>query len=312
MAISFRGVSLASLVNFTADVPGGAIVGLIGEESPALSDILRLACGVVTPELGVVEASEPRRYIGPGEPLNLALAGTLALDRTLSLHDALVRVRSRMGLERLRRSGSSILIYSHEQDFLRDLCDEVWWLHAGALAGRGEPREVLAAYNTHLARRLNEWASSLSQTLEPSMRRGDGRARLLSLETLDSAGKPSLLWRSGEPAFVRVRVRFEQPVEDPVVGIMIRTRIGFEVFGTNTELEGVKLGPVPAGATLQVIFALRCDLCPQEYTLTAASHDPDGVWHDWVEDALAFTVADTRYTAGVANLRASVRVAREG
>ena len=35
-----------------------------------------------------------------------------------------------------------------------------------------------------------------------------------------------------------------------------------------------------------------------------ASHDPDGVWHDWLEDAVAFSVTDDRYTAGVANLRA--------
>jgi lipopolysaccharide transport system ATP-binding protein len=56
---------------------------------------------------------------------------------------------------------------------------------------------------------------------------------------------------------------------------------------------------------------MRCDLCPQEYTLTAASHDPDGVWHDWIEDAVAFTVADSRYTAGVANLRATVTSRRE-
>ena len=43
-----------------------------------------------------------------------------------------------------------------------------------------------------------------------------------------------------------------------------------------------------------------------DYTLTAASHDADGVWHDWMEDALAFSVVDSRYTAGVANLRARV------
>jgi lipopolysaccharide transport system ATP-binding protein len=37
-----------------------------------------------------------------------------------------------------------------------------------------------------------------------------------------------------------------------------------------------------------------------------ASHDPDGVWHDWLEDAVAFSVSDGRYTAGVANLHAQV------
>jgi lipopolysaccharide transport system ATP-binding protein len=72
----------------------------------------------------------------------------------------------------------------------------------------------------------------------------------------------------------------------------------------------VKLGPCPAGETLRVLFTFRCGLCPREYTITAASHDPDGVWHDWMEDAVDVLVAGTRYTAGVADLRASVMVER--
>jgi lipopolysaccharide transport system ATP-binding protein len=119
-----------------------------------------------------------------------------------------------------------------------------------------------------------------------------------------------MIWQSGETVSVRVAVKFEAAVADPVVGIMIRTRVGFEVYGTNTGLEGVTLGPCEAGETLRVTFTFRCELCPQEYTLTAASHDPDGVWHDWAEDAIAFSVADSRYTAGVANLRAGVTVER--
>jgi len=43
-----------------------------------------------------------------------------------------------------------------------------------------------------------------------------------------------------------------------------------------------------------------------------ASHDPDGVWHEWLEDAVAFLVTDGRYTAGVANLRARVSFAVVG
>ena len=109
-------------------------------------------------------------------------------------------------------------------------------------------------------------------------------------------------------ATVLVTVRFHQAVADPVIGLMIRTRVGMNVYGTNTELEGLKLGPCAAGRQLQLSFSFRCELCAQEYTLTAASHDPDGVWHDWLEDAMAFAVADGRYTAGVANLRATVRL----
>ena len=92
--------------------------------------------------------------------------------------------------------------------------------------------------------------------------------------------------------------------------MMIRTRIGLNVYGTNTELERLQLGPRKAGDKIQVSFAFRCELCPEEYTLTVASHDPDGVWHDWLEDAVAFSVSDNRYTAGVANLRAEVSFTR--
>ena len=120
------------------------------------------------------------------------------------------------------------------------------------------------------------------------------------------------MWQSGEEVSVRVSVQFAHTVVDPVIGILIRTRIGLNVYGTNTQLENLCFGPVPAHHAVRIQFRFRCELCPGEYTLTVASHDPDGTWHDWLEDAVSFTVTDTRYTAGVANLRAKVEVISEG
>ena len=153
-----------------------------------------------------------------------------------------------------------------------------------------------------------EPVSSVEAPLLPAMRRGDGRAEILSLETLGADGNPTAVWQSGEDAAVRVTVRYHDAVEEPVIGIMIRTRIGLEVYGTNTELEKVSTGSCAAGARMQIEFAFRCDLCPGEFTITAASHDADGTAHDWVDDAIAVAVADARYTAGVANLRAKVKI----
>jgi lipopolysaccharide transport system ATP-binding protein len=109
---------------------------------------------------------------------------------------------------------------------------------------------------------------------------------------------------------VRVLVKFTQSVAEPIVGIVIRTRIGLNVYGTNTELEKLKFGPCSPGDALRLNFTFRCELCPQEYTLTAASHDPNGVWHDWLEDAVTFSVTDPRRTTGVANLRAQLSIER--
>ena len=61
-----------------------------------------------------------------------------------------------------------------------------------------------------------------------------------------------------------------------------------------------------AGDELEVDFQLECWLTPQQYTLTVATQNADGSSHDWLDDAIAFEVVDTRVAAGVANLRAKV------
>jgi len=119
---------------------------------------------------------------------------------------------------------------------------------------------------------------------------------------------PTTTVRSGENITARVTLSFHEAVQEPVVGILIRSPAGVSVYGTNTELENVNIGMHRAGETAEVELLFTCDLCPQEYTLTVASHDPDGTHHDWLEEALFFSVVDARYTAGVANLRAKVRV----
>ena len=293
MALRFRDISVEGLAPLSAEVPAGAVVGLIGEDAPAIEAILDLAAGRRQPASGTVESEN-----------------VLALPRLFSDASWAERARQSAHLERQRRAGAAILLSTHEPGLLASLCDELWWIHSGKLAMRGAPQEVLAAAQRAAMESLRAWAAQQQIELAPSLRRGDGRAELLSVETLDADSRPTVLWQSGQPVAVRVRVRYTAPVNDPVVGIMIRTRIGFEVFGTNTELEQVALGPCAPGDERSVIFRFQCALCPQEYTLTAASHDRDGVWHDWMEDAVAFTVADTRYTAGVANLRATVEVER--
>ena len=98
-----------------------------------------------------------------------------------------------------------------------------------------------------------------------------------------------------------------------MVGILIRTRIGMDVYGTNTRIEQRAHWAIfQAGDELEVDFRVECWLTPQQYTLTVATQNADGSSHDWLDDAIAFDVVDTRVAAGVANLRAEVewRVSR--
>ena len=311
MPIDFRNVSAGPLKNITASAPAGAIIGLIGGKNSGVGELLKLACGVIEPEQGEITAGAQRRLVSLGEPLNLASSDVLALDQALATQDALVRARTLPGLERLRRSGTTVLLASHEERLLETLCDEVWWLEAGEIAAKGDPKETVARYRRFETEQVRGWGETIAPRMAPSFRHGDGRAEVLSIETLGASGKPSILWKSGEYVSVRATVRFHEAVSEPVIGMLIRTRIGFEVYGTNTELEGVTVGPRKAGETVTVVFQFLCDLCPQSYTLTLVAHDPDGTAHDWLDDAVAITVADERGTPGVANLRAKISVETE-
>lgn len=308
MSLEFRNVSAGSLKEFTVTAPAGCIIGVIGGRNSGVTELLKLAGGALEPISGGIKAPEERRYVAPGENVNLAPSAVIALDHTLAMQDALVRARTLPALDRLRRSGSIIIIASHEDRLLEAYCDEVWWLESGSLAAKGDPKETITRYRRFVADQLRSWGETLPSRITPSARSGDGRAEVVALETLGANHQPTLVWKSGEYVAVRATVRFIEAVAEPVIGMLLRTQIGFEVYGTNTDEERVPVGQRKAGDSVTVLFQFLCDLCPQAYTVTLYSQDPDGVAHDWVEDAVAVTVTDERRTSGVANLRAKVTV----
>src|SRR5580698_8887921 len=227
MSIEFRNVSAPPLTGFSALVPSGVIIGLIGEKNSGITELLKLAGGLTKPEQGDIIAPPERRYVTLGDTLNLAPAAVLALDQALATQDALVRARTLTALDRLRRSGASVLVSSHEERLLEALCDEVWWLDAGELAAKGDPKETLLRYRRVVAERVRSWGETIAPRLVPSARRGNGRAEVISIETLGSKGEPTIVWTSGEMVSVRATVRFHEAVDDPVLGLLIRTQIGF-------------------------------------------------------------------------------------
>lgn len=253
--------------------------------------------------IGVIEEGTPGTWADdplPASPCNAVLQHPLAKA------DPVTRALTISRLVELRRAGATLVLISYDEPLLERCADEIWWLREGQLVARGDPGEILPLYRRHVAVALRAAGAGKIAALAPALQSGDGRASLQSVELLTGNGEPSTVWRSGEAVAIRVTVMYVAEVPDPVVGILIRTRIGLNVYGTNTELEQLHPGPLRTGEMLRVTYKFRCDLCPGDYTITAASHDPDGVWHDWQEDAVAFSVTDARYTAGVANLRAQV------
>src|SRR5205823_8305836 len=129
---------------------------------------------------------------------------------------------------------------------------------------------------------------------------------------LNKNDRPAAVFSSGERVKVRIRAVFHEKREEPMVGILVRNRIGMDVYGTNTRIEQIPLGILQPGEELEIDFNFECWLTPQQYTVTVATQYRDGSSHDWLDDVLAFEVVGSRQAAGVADLRARVSWRKSG
>jgi ABC-type polysaccharide/polyol phosphate transport system ATPase subunit len=230
----------------------------------------------------------------------------LIVDEALAVGDAVFANRCVRKFQELRERKITVLFVSHDLGLVKQLSDRAILLLNGRIAAQGAPNDVINRY-IGLVLAKEESKNKKDDRIHASFRHGDGSSEILGVEILNARGEAATAVTGGEPMTVRVRSRFHQAKSDPMVGILIRTRIGMDVYGTNTRLERVRLGDFQPGDELEVDFAVECWLTPQQYTLTVATQNADGTSHDWLDDAVAFDVVDTRAAAGVANLRAQVR-----
>jgi len=231
----------------------------------------------------------------------------LVVDEALAVGDAVFANRCVKKFQEIKKRGVTVLFVSHDLSLVKLIADRAIFLREGRVEAAGEPSAVINRYIGLVLERQKALEGSdgaSAAALAASFRHGDRLAEVASVELLGRQDGPTRVVESGEPVVVRVTSRFHADQPDPMVGILIRTRIGMDVFGTNTKLQKLAMGPCRAGDTLQVDFHFDCWLCPQEYTLTVATQHPDGSSHDWLDEALAFTVVASRFSAGVANLHA--------
>ena len=230
----------------------------------------------------------------------------LIVDEALAVGDAVFANRCVRKFQELRERKITVLFVSHDLGLVKQLSDRAILLLNGRIAAQGAPNDVINRY-IGLVLAKEESKNKKDDRIHASFRHGDGSSEILGVEILNARGEAATVVTGGEAITVRVRSRFHQAKSDPMVGILIRTRIGMDVYGTNTRLERVRLGDFQPGDELEVDFGVECWLTPQQYTLTVATQNADGTSHDWLDDAVAFDVVDTRAAAGVANLRAQVR-----
>ena len=133
-------------------------------------------------------------------------------------------------------------------------------------------------------------------------RYGDGRAELLGIAVVDSAGLPVRMLEPGAAIVVRISAMAHDRLELPMVGFMMRNHMGVDFAGTNTAREGFALPPMNEGDVYTVDFHVDLpQLYPSQFSFSPAVADGTLDAYsmcDWIDNALALA-DEPRRSAGL-------------
>jgi ABC-type polysaccharide/polyol phosphate transport system ATPase subunit len=74
----------------------------------------------------------------------------LIVDEALSTGDAHFKEKSFNKIKELRSEDRALILVSHAMATLREICNDVAWLHKGKLVTRGNPDKVIDEYQDFL------------------------------------------------------------------------------------------------------------------------------------------------------------------
>ena len=133
---------------------------------------------------------------------------------------------------------------------------------------------------------------------------GAGGATILRAQITDQHGAPLSWIVGGEAVQLHVEVSAVTDLARPIVGFVVRDRLGQVLFGDNTYISH-KDRPiaVDAGGRLKARFAFQMPLLPRgDYTISLAVADGtqlEHTQHCWLHDALGFKSHSTSVTTGL-------------
>jgi lipopolysaccharide transport system ATP-binding protein len=131
-----------------------------------------------------------------------------------------------------------------------------------------------------------------------------GHASILSVSLTRLSPGPKGVFAGGERVRMTVRVKADEPMRQPVIGFLVRDRLGQDLFGENTfPFTAKKPAPIGAGTVFDGIFEFRLPMLPNgQYAVMASIADGDryeNVQHHWLHDALIINVASSKVRYGL-------------
>lgn len=305
----------------------GTMIGFTKEEIDArLDDILSFA------DIGEF-IHQPVKTYSSGMFVRLAFAvainidpEVLIVDEALSVGDVFFQAKCFHKFEEFKKQGKTILIVSHDLSSIAKYCDRVILLNNGVMLDQGSPKAMVDMYKQLLVHQdpvkqaegeppkrpdaQDDWRTGF-QVNPNTLEYGDKQAEIVDFVVLDSRGYQSNTIDKGSTFKIKMRVHFNQDIQEPIMAYTFKNIQGTEITGTNTMYEKVSIEKPFAGKECVVTFEQEMNLQGGEYLLSFGCTGYCGgdftVFHR-LYDACNITVVSTKNTVGFYDMNSKVSV----
>jgi ABC-type polysaccharide/polyol phosphate transport system ATPase subunit len=189
-------------------------------------------------------------------------ADILLVDEVLAVGDAAFQQKCFDEFGRIRRSGATVLLVTHDMNAVRRFCDRALLLHKGNLAATGDPEAV---GNRYLA--LNFGGDAAETAAAPrsaeaeevtaddaDVYRGDQKAILTNGWFEDENGQHTDNAPTGGRCTFAARVHFNEALTDPVFGVEFINTQDRVVWAASTEREHTGEFEADSDAVFRITF----------------------------------------------------------
>lgn len=260
----------------------------------------------------------------------------LIVDEALSVGDVFFQSKCYRRMEEIRKSGTTILMVTHDMGSIIKYCDKVVLLNKGEMVSEGAPGQMVDLYKKILAGQmesleeepeLSDFSGGMMNeeekpdsgngrlmkeqiTINSSRTEyGDGRAEIYDLGLFDERGNLTNLLLKGEMFTIKEKIRFSAPIEAPIFTYTIKDKKGSDLSGTNTMFEGADIKPVKQGDEYEVCFTQKMTLQGGEYLLSMSCtgfEQGEHVVYHRMYDVANITVISNKNTVGVYDMESKV------
>jgi len=243
----------------------------------------------------------PVRVYSSGMQVRLAFSvatavrpDVLIVDEALAVGDAYFQHKCFDRIRRFKEAGTTLLFVSHDPGTVKSLCERAILIEGGRIMRDGVPADVLDLYNAIIVPEVASQAiGDLARAEGGGLRFGDGRLHIREA-CWRVHGQETVALTAGQPAELHLLVEARESMVDFTIGLLVKDRLGNDIFGTNTFHLAQEPGPLAAGQCQAYVFRfLVLNLGPSHYSLTLALHASSNHLagnYDWWERAITFQV----------------------